>query len=523
MPNGSAHVMAEVSNADKTIKLSRLKYWLLLAANLTAGAITPLSLAPYDFWPAAILGLMIFFASLAFFPRRYFWQALMFGLGLFGTGASWVYVSIHDFGQTSPPLAMVLTGIFVVGLAIVFALPYTLFKYFSHRHCLLTLLASAPTFWLLGEWLRGWLLTGFPWLYVGYGHLTTPLAGYAPIGGVLLVSLAVALSCSGLIVALYHVQKQRWTGAATAMAGVALIWLAGGLLKTQTWTQTSGEPIQVGLVQPNIAQEDKWVRTKRIPTLRLFQTMSDDLWPKADWVVWPEAALPMLYEDAIPFINNMHRTATTNNAALITGVLYRSTETNKIYNTIIARGLGQGIYHKTRLVPFGEYVPLESWLRGTLAFFDLPTSIIAKGQPEQRGLQVGEHLISANICYEVVYPSLIAQSAHDSHVLLTISNDAWFGDSIGPLQHMQMAQMRALETGRDLIRGTNNGISALVNHRGTITAQLPQFTQDTLVAPIQPRTGATPFMQWQHRPIEFLLALALILLAVAPKIIKRRQ
>jgi len=111
VPNGSAHVMAEVSNADKTIKLSRLKYWLLLAANLTAGAITPLSLAPYDFWPAAILGLMIFFASLAFFPRRYFWQALMFGLGLFGTGASWVYVSIHDFGQTSPPLAMVLTGI----------------------------------------------------------------------------------------------------------------------------------------------------------------------------------------------------------------------------------------------------------------------------------------------------------------------------------------------------------------------------------------------------------------------------
>lgn len=495
--------------------------WIWLLVNLLAGGAQPLALAPFNFWPLALLSVFLFHFSLVNVNSGYFRQALSFGLGLFGVGASWVYVSIHHYGSSSTLLSLLLTFLFVAGLALVLALPYSLFRFFRGRHWLTTLLLTCPTFWLLGEWLRGWLLTGFPWLYVGYSQLQTPLLGFAPVGGVLLVGLAVAFTASTLAAVAIGVGLRRWLQAAICLALAAAVWLTGNAYRQQTWTQPLDAEIKVGLVQPNIAQEEKWLPEQRRPTLDLLTKMSQPLWPEVDWVLWPEAALPTLYEYAQPFLDDMSNTAAASNSALITGVLYRDPNTGKIHNSIIARGVGQGIYLKTRLVPFGEYVPMEEWLRGTLAFFDLPTSIIAKGTGNQRGLQAGKYQISTSICYEVVYPELVAKNAIHSDVLLTISNDGWFGDSIGPQQHMQMAQMRAVETQRYLIRGTNNGVTAIVDERGRITARLPQFQRQTLVGSVIPRQGETPYMVLRNSIVESYLFF--VLLGLAAFQIKNRR
>ncbi|BFM08482.1 apolipoprotein N-acyltransferase [Halioxenophilus aromaticivorans] len=525
---GSLDIEPEHSTQGPTrptpLPVFALPYWLWLVINLAAGAITPLALAPFNWWPLAVLGLGLFQLSLSQLSRGYFGQAFSFGLGFFGVGASWVFVSISQYGSSSTPLALVLTGLFVAGLALVLALPYLLFARLRGRSWLTTLIITGPLFWVFGEWLRGWLLTGFPWLYLGYSQLNTWLAGFAPVGGVLLVSLMLAITAATVPAVVITFIGKQWLKGGICLAATVAFWLTGDAYNQQLWTKPiSEQPITVGLVQPNISQAQKWLPENRRPTLDLLATMSEPLWAEADWVLWPEAALPTLYEYAQPFIDEISNTAAKNNSTLITGVLYRSPGKPEIYNSIIARGLGQGNYLKTRLVPFGEYVPLEHWLRGTLDFFNLPTSIIAAGHGQQRGLQAGVHRISTSICYEVVYPALVAQNALGSDVLLTISNDGWFGDSIGPLQHMQMAQMRAKETQRYLIRGTNNGISALVDHRGKIVASMPQFERSTLVGTVFPRQGETPFMRFQNHLIEMILGFGLLALLVQNQRRRRAQ
>jgi len=478
---------------------------------LLAGAITPFSLAPYNIWPLALLGAGLLSLVLqGLNARASIARAAVFGLGLFGTGASWVFVSIHDYGNSSLPLALALTLLFVAAMALIFALPFYAYgRWFSQRP--LGMLAAFPALWVLGEWLRSWFLTGFPWLYLGYGHLDTPLAGWAPVGGVFALSLVCVFTAAVLAQLVDGGWRQRHTQFALALT--ATLWLGGWGLQQQSWTQPQGDKLRVGLVQPNIPQEMKWRPDFREPTLARLRTMSAPLWDH-DWVIWSEAAIPMLYHHAGTFLSEMHERAATTNTALITGILYDDFHERRYYNSVLGLGTALGIYHKQRLVPFGEYVPLESWLRGLIAFFDLPTSIISTGPEQQRPLQIGNLFLSPSICYEVVYPDLVARGATAAHVLLTISNDAWFGDSIGPLQHMEMAQMRSLETGRYMIRATNNGVSGIVAPNGQMTQQTDQFQQQTLSAEIQPMQGRTPFMSWGSWPVVgcagLLLTLALV-------------
>src|SRR5690606_27832395 len=236
--------------------------------------------------------------------------------------------------------------------------------------------------------------------------------------------------------------------------------------------------------------------------------MSEELW-QYDLVIWPEASIPEPYHRMLPFLDEINRRAAETDTGLISGIIYDDPHRRRYYNSVVGFGMALGIYHKRRLVPFGEYVPLEEQLRGLIQFFDLPTSIIDLGPEGQRGIQVGEISISPSVCYEVVYPDLVAESAREAQLLLTVSNDAWFADSIGPLQHMQMARMRALETGRYLVRSTNNGISAIVDPRGRITARSEQFVAQTLNGEIYPARGLTPFMRWGSLPLA-LMAMVLL-------------
>lgn len=485
---------------------------------LIAGAVVPLSLAPFHLWylaPFCIAALL--FALQNTDAKTLLLRSWYFGSGLFGSGASWVYVSIHEYGYAPVPLAALLTALFVIGLGFVFALPFWLYgKFFqSHR---LSVLITFPALWVLGEWLRSWLLTGFPWLYLGYAHVNTPLAGWIPVSGVYGASWIVVFSGASLF-CLLHNRKFY------PLCITALLFASGYGLQQVQWTQLdTSQPISVGIVQPNFSLHDKWNPEKRPDIRRTLVTLSEPLWP-ADIILWPEAALPELFHEAMPFLQLLDNAGKHNQTTLITGVLTYDTTNSTyanpvIYNSAVALGSGSGLYNKVRLVPFGEYVPLEHWLRGLIYFLDLPTSHMSPGAELQPSLRAGDYRVAPFICYEIVYPDLVAHNSHDTDFLITISNDSWFGDSLGPQQHLQMAQVRALETGRYIIRGTNDGISAIINPQGKLQQTSTRFKQQTLTGNIYSAKGNTPFMLAGSLP---LMLLMLGVLGLYVYFLKRRQ
>ncbi len=480
--------------------------WQLIA--LVSGLLLPLSFAPVSFWPIAILCL----TSLAFIlqektAKQCMTIGFIFAIGMFGSGVHWLFVPIYQFSSTPAILAALLVLLFVVACATAFfALPFYIYGRWCSQHRL-GLWLGLPAAWVITEWLRTWLFTGFPWLFLGYGHIDSWLAGWAPITGVLGLSFIIAFTASTIL--FVWQQKQNKLLASGGLFLCALFWVSGWAFTHVQWTRDFEKPVSVGLAQGNIPQELKWERSFLQPTLDRYQTLNNQLIHN-DWVVWPEAAIPLIantqrdHQRLTPLLADLKQQAVENNSALITGILYLAPETGKAYNSIIATGLGSGIYFKQRLVPFGEYAPLEDWLGGLFNFFSIQRSMIALGPADQRGLQIGTAMLAPSICYEIVYPDLVALGAIDSNVLITISNDAWFGSSIGPLQHMQMAQMRALETQRYLIRGTNNGVSALVDDKGAIFAKTERFVIDSTEGEVELRQGATPFMVMGSEPIVFL-------------------
>lgn len=481
---------------------------LQLLVSLAAGSLMPLSMAPLNLWPLALLSLALLgWLTLEQQRRQILELAFAFGVGLFAVGTSWVFVSIHNFGNASLFLAGALTALFVLAMALIFAMPFTLFPSTPlpqpSRH--LVLFCAV---WVIGEWMRSWFLTGFPWLFTGYSQLPTALSGWGPVTGIYGISLATTITASALLLTLLHGDLKSKI---TPLLVVAALWLSGTLLQQVRWTHPTGATQQVLLVQPNIPQEMKWLPEFRQQTLERLQNLSDNSRP-GDWIIWPEAAVPLLYHRALPILSELHYKAVTNNNALITGILFDNAETQSYYNSLLGLGTATGIYHKTRLVPFGEYVPMERWLRGLIDFFNLPMSMISAGQPNQAHLQIGRHRLATAICYEIVYPDLVATNANNSAAIITVSNDAWFGHSWGPLQHLQIAQMRALETGRYLIRATNNGVSAIVTPSGKIQTASEQFEQNTTRGSIEPMGGETPFMRFGSLPVVALCVLVLLIL-----------
>ncbi|MCW3147292.1 apolipoprotein N-acyltransferase [Stutzerimonas stutzeri] len=481
---------------------------------LAAGALTTLALAPFDLWPLALLSIALFYLGLRqLAPKAAAGRGWCYGFGLFASGVSWVYVSIHDFGAAAPPLAGLLTLGFVAGLALFFALLGWLWaRWFRREQAPLADALAFAALWLALDALRGWILTGFPWLYVGYSQLHGPLAGLAPLGGVWLLSFCIALSAA-LLVNLPHLRTHKMQLAA-ALALLAAPWIAGLGLGQHAWTQSKGQPLTVAAVQGNVAQSMKWDPKKLEMQLLLYRDMTFRS-RRADLIVWPETAVPILKEHAEGYLQMMADFSRQRNAALITGVPVRQPNAAgelRYYNGLTSVGSGAGTYLKQKLVPFGEYVPLQEVLRGLIAFFDLPMSDFARGEPGQPLLQAKGLQIAPYICYEVVYPEFAAGLAAQSELLLTVSNDAWFGRSIGPLQHLQMAQMRALEAGRWMIRATNNGITVLIDPYGRITEQVPQFEEAVLYGEVTPMQGLTPYLQWRSWP---LIALCGLLLAWA--------
>jgi len=482
--------------------------WLGHIIALIAGALAVLSLAPFDIWPLSLVSLALFYCGLReLSAQQAFVRGLSYGLGLFLVGVHWVYVSIHDYGAASPLLAGFLTLAFCAGLALLLAVTAFIWVRFLclNRFPILNTLAFAAL-WTLQEVFRSGFLGGFPWLYLGYSQLSAPLAGLFPIGSVWLASFVLALSAT-LLVSLISLRKKSLR-LSTCLLLLVTPWLAGIALKGYSWTAPYGLPLSVAAVQGNVPQQLKWQPEQLQAQLNLYAQMTAQA-KHSDLVVWPEAAIPVLKEYAEDYLAQWDEFSRARNTALITGVPLR--ENGRFYNAVIALGDGSGTYLKQKLVPFGEYVPLEDWLRGLIAFFDLPMSAFSAGAANQAPLIAKQTRIAPLICYEVVYPLLAAESAADSELLLTLSNDAWFGRSIGPWQHLQMARARALESGRAMIRATNNGVTVLIDPFGQITAQIPQFEQAVLYGQVQAMQGQTPWLRWGATPL--LAACGMILLA----------
>ena len=477
---------------------SGLSPLLVLALSPLAGALITLSLAPFDLWPAGILSCALYAWLLSTCsPAQGLWRGWLFGLGLFGTGVSWIYVSIHVHGGASVPLAAGLTAFFCAGMALYHALFAWIYVRFV-RTLPGGMLLGFPALWVLIEWTRGWFLTGFPWLYLGYAHVETSLSGWGPITGVFGLSFIVALSGTCLFLAW---RSRKPIACVTYIVILGTLWGGGEILKSAQWVASASEqPLDVAIVQPNVPQEYRWDPSRYQPILdQLHDTTTPLL--GYDLVIWPESAIPDYYQRAQDFLQPEASRAAALDTTVITGIPFRPIGSSEYYNSVVVLGFGEGVYHKRRLVPFGEYVPLENLLRGLIEFFDLPMSAFSPGPEKQKPLRAGAYRIAPFVCYEIVYGGMVAESARDAELLITVSNDTWFGDSIGPWQHLQIAQMRGRENGRFVLRGTNNGISAIIDHQGRIVSRTEQFREAVLTGQAEVMLGSTPFASFGNIPI----------------------
>lgn len=473
-----------------------------------AGCLLPFAFAPHHYWTLAILSP----ALLAFLwqdnrinPKKAFGLGWGYGLGMFGVGVSWVYVSIHDFGNTDVALAVFITTLLVAGLALFPALQGYLLKRFFKGKALAFWLIGFPSSWVLCEWVRGWLLTGFPWLYLGYTQFDTPLSGYAPILSVFGVSVAVALT-SGALLAIIKANNQAKT---IAVLLIIFIWVGGQLLRNVTFTMLSPKPYTVSLVQGNVKPFDKFTQEDPIGnTEKIYGALTRVNW-NSDLIIWPEGAIPMPLPYAQPYVDTLQLEAKAHHTTLISGI--QTFTANHIdYNSLIALGDGKGLYHKIHLLPFGDFLPLERLLRGMIDFFNLPMSSFTAGKENQPLIQAGNLTIAPEICYEIAYPELVRATLRQANVIVNISEDGWFGRSWGPHQHLEIAQMRALETGRYVLRATTSGITAIIDNHGRIVARIPQFEKLVLRGIFYSAQGETPWVKIGLWPLIILLLLVFI-------------
>ena len=458
------------------------------------GALTTFAFTPFQYWPIAILSPAILFLLLQNqSTRRALLIGFCWGVGQFATGISWVHVSISNFGGMPMAAGLLLMVLLISYLALYPALFAGLLNRFFPTGKTRFFIAI-PALWILSELARGWVFTGFPWLWLGYSQIDSPLAGLAPVGGVEVISFAIIVTASSLA---FVITTRAWKW---CLLPAAIFTVASGLNQVEWVTPDPESRTSFALIQGNIAQERKWLLSERWPTIMKYMDLSRKNWD-ADIIIWPEAAIPAIEREVASFLSNVDSAAKMNESALLTGIINR--KDGRYFNSVLTLGdtsdgdydyRTQHRYSKHHLLPFGEFVPFEDILRPLAPLFNLPMSSFSRGGFIQHNIIAkGRHLAPA-LCYEIIFGDQVRQNISEAtDFILTLSNDAWFGDSIGPLQHMEIARMRALETGKPVIRSTNNGVTAVTDYKGKIIAQLPQFETHVLRAEVASTTGFTPY------------------------------
>ena len=470
-----------------------------------AGALVACSFAPLDWWPLAVLcPAVLMWLWQGVTPREGAWLGFWFNAGTFAAGTYWLYISIRVFGEAPLAVAFLL----MVGLIVIMGLYHAALGYAVTRWLpasgAVRWFLSVPAAWLLIEWWRGWFLSGFSWLSLGYSQTDTWLASFAPVAGVYGISAMLLLSAGGLTGLLCGTTRVRIAGAVLFV----LPWVAGFGLERVEWTRPSGAPVSVAVIQGSISQEQKWLDSNQDNILKLYQQLTEKVLG-TQLIVWPESAVPDLANNQLPYIETLYRETRAHHSGLVFGILRKSDDSDNYYNSILSLDKTITWYDKNHLVPFAEFFPVPHFVRTWLRLMSLPYEDFTRGGDDQPPLPVAGVNLGATICYEDAYGNAMIGVLRKADALVNVTNDAWFGHSTARYQHFQIARMRALEAGRYLIRAANNGVTGVIGPHGEVVARAPEFEAYTLMSSITPRTGLTPYARVGNWLIVILATLAL--------------
>jgi apolipoprotein N-acyltransferase len=477
---------------------------ILLVA--VAGAILVCAYAPFSYWWLTFICPAILYVAIANQSLRI--AALLgfvFGLFFFGFGVPWTFNSIHEFGHAPLILSAILAGLLVIVLALFPACAAGLTVYLhNNKYFTISTVIIFASLWTSFEWIRGWIFTGFPWLLIGHVHHSGPLQGVLPIFGSYGASwVTVLLGCFVALLLLASIKQKI-----NAAISLAILALALYFAKQVVWTHADEEALDVALIQGNISQEMKWDRSKHAFIMDKYLEMSKRHF-NADIIIWPETAIPTYYtmvKDT--FVKKVQQTADENNLDYLIGVFTFDPENGHVYNSVMTLGSELSFYRKQHLVPFGEYIPFRSLLTFLDRYIDIPMADISPGEGRPL-VKLKGYPVGASICYEAVYGNEVIKALPEAKFLINVSNDAWFGDSLAPHQHLEITRSRAVETGRYLLRATNTGISAVIDPNGVIINKSVQFKNDIVSATIKPYSGITPYVRWGNWGIVSILFVCL--------------
>jgi apolipoprotein N-acyltransferase len=484
--------------------------WPRRLVALGTGALLTLSFAPYQWWPLAILcPAVLMYLWEGAKPREAALLGFCFNFGTFAAGTYWLYTGLHTMGGAPVWIAAGL----MLGLTSIMAAYHAGLGYFVARWLPATgglrWLLALPAAWIFIEWWRGWFLSGFMWLSLGYSQTDTWLARFAPVIGVYGISALLLLSAGALVAILLGNLRTR------VIAGVLLVlpWAAAAGLKGVEWTHPSGKPVGVAIVQGAIPQDEKWVKANETKTRQLYRELAQSAFG-TPLIVFPEASLPPIANEIVDYLRTLYGEAAQQNSALVMGVLRASDDYETYYNSVLALDRNVSAvqwYDKHHLVPFAEFFPVPDFVRSWLRLMSLPYSDFTRGDRVQPPLRAAGLQLSASICYEDGYGSAQLPVLEKADALVNVTNDAWFGRGSARYQHFQIARMRAMEAERFMLRAANDGISAVIGPHGEVVAEAPGFQRYVLRSEVTPRLGMPPYARMGNWLVITLATLAIVL------------
>jgi apolipoprotein N-acyltransferase len=371
--------------------------------------------------------------------------------------------------------------------------------------------------WCLGEYLRSFFLTGFPWLLVGTTQMDTPLKYLAPLIGTYGLSLLCCLAAT-LLVFVFRAPFKKRLG---YLLPFLILLTAPTTLKHWQWTETQGNSLTLGAIQANLSMRDKWDDALFWTLLDYYEKTTATLYGK-QVIILPESAIPLPARYLTDYLERLNQQALKANSSILLGILQPTSEDEDYFNNaLITLGHASGQHVKRHLVPFGEYIPrplvrLNRWL-------GLPELNLLPGPKKQRLIRIFDHPIASLICYEIAYPHLLREQMPKAQWIVSISDNGWFGHSLASYQQLQMAQTLSLMTGRYQVVVNNDGLSSVINSTGDVLDGLPAFSSGVLESEILPVTGSTPWILWGEYPVVFFCSFYLFYALLLRRNLNRAQ